>query len=206
MSKPSLAIAHSMKRKSKYCGGKMASGGTVESGNPTMNMAEGGFIGSHQSPCHEHCNHPGLTHEQAEPMNEEFNKKHPAHSDAAAVAEDDRELGQHGEIEEGPTGTRMSRGGPVQDESHEFDMVGRVMAQRQKMFSKGGRVANSDLPVAGFKPNEFDDLHLRDDLESNYTGENSGDEISNPGEDERRKDIVGMVMASRRKRPARVAR
>jgi len=84
-----------------------------------------------------------------------------------------------------------------QDDSDELDMVGRIMARR---MSEGGKVANTDEPTADFLPNEFDDLHLRDDLEQNYTAANSGDELSDEGEDERRRDIVSRIMASRRKR------
>lgn len=78
------------------------------------------------------------------------------------------------------------------------DLVGRILAKR---MSKGGKVANTDLPEADFMPNEFDDLHLRDDLESKNTGESSGDFLSSDGEEERRKDIVSRVLASLRKRP-----
>lgn len=79
-------------------------------------------------------------------------------------------------------------------------MVDRVMARK---MSKGGMVANEDLPEADFEPNEFDDLHLRDDLEGGYTGANSGDERSTDGEDERRRDMVRRVLASRGKGPGR---
>ena len=66
------------------------------------------------------------------------------------------------------------------------DIVDRLMAKR---YSKGGQVANSDEPVADFMPNEFDDLHLRDELEEHYTGANSGDELSDDQEDADRKDF-----------------
>lgn len=102
----------------------------------------------------------------------------------------------------------FSHGGEVgkgeQSEAHEMDMISDLMNKRK--MSKGGEVANTDLPVADFEPNEFDDLHLRDDLEEHYTAENSGDNISNPGEDKRQKDVVRMVMASRKKRPANASR
>lgn len=49
-----------------------------------------------------------------------------------------------------------------------------------KSYSHGGQVANDDKPVADFSPNNFDDLALRDDLEFNYTAENSGDEDGEP--------------------------
>lgn len=66
-------------------------------------------------------------------------------------------------------------------------------------YSEGGMVANEDEITAGFKPNSFDDLALRDDLESSYTGANSGDELSNEGEDERRRNMVDRIMLRKRK-------
>lgn len=77
------------------------------------------------------------------------------------------------------------------------DMVGRIM---QKRMSKGGMVANDTPITAGFKENDFDDLVLRDDLESSYTGKNSGDELGNDQEDEDRKDMVTRIMKSRAKK------
>jgi hypothetical protein len=56
----------------------------------------------------------------------------------------------------------------------EEDLVDRIMMNRKQnnageaKFSEGGKVANQDEIEAGFDPNEFDDLHLRDDLESSY--------------------------------------
>jgi hypothetical protein len=68
-------------------------------------------------------------------------------------------------------------------------------------LSEGGRVANQDEIEAGFSPNEFDDLHLRDDLESSYSDDdNAGDALGNKQEDEDRRDIVARIMASRRKK------
>ncbi len=202
-----LAIAYNMKRKKK-----MASGGTVQSGDTTMNYAEGGQVtaDNYQSQCTEHCNYPCEVHPQAEYDSAEYNKMHGMHHNSMAMSEDERMLNQHGEMEEGPQGPWMAEGGMMtdsgyQDEDHDMDMVGRIMKQRQMMYSKGGKVANQDSIEAGFSPNEFDDLHLRDDLESSYTGANSGDELGNAGEDERRRDIVSRIMASRRKRPAKVS-
>lgn len=82
----------------------------------------------------------------------------------------------------------------------EDDMVSRIMKSRANMYSKGGKVANATPEVAGFKQNEFDDLVLRDDLESHYTSENSGDELGNEQEDYDRKDIVSRIMKSRAKK------
>ncbi len=74
-------------------------------------------------------------------------------------------------------------------------IVDRVMKAR--CMSKGGMVANdTSMESPDAEDNQFDDLVLRDDLESSYTGENSGDEI---GADDA--DIVSRVMRSR-KRPA----
>lgn len=84
-----------------------------------------------------------------------------------------------------------------QSTDDEMDMVDRVMARR---MSKGGMVANEDKITAGFEPNEFDDMALRDDLEFSYTGENSGDELGDKQEDHDREDIVSRVMRSRKKK------
>jgi hypothetical protein len=80
-------------------------------------------------------------------------------------------------------------------------IVDRIM----KKMSQGGKVANADhgpndSRLAGFDPNEFDDLVLRDDLESSYTGANSGDEIGNTQEDDDRDDIVSRIMKSLNKK------
>ena len=71
-----------------------------------------------------------------------------------------------------------------QDDSHEMDMVERIMKKRQMCYSEGGKVANRDQGESTSDPetfakgdeNEFDDLAMRDDLESSYDGANSGDE------------------------------
>lgn len=110
------------------------------------------------------------------------------------------ECGSPCDIHEGKRMEEMTSDFADGGEAEDQDMVSRIMAKRQKMYSKGGRVANQDEAEADFMPNEFDDLHLRDDLESSYTGENSGDYLSSPGEEERRRDMVSRIMASRRKR------
>lgn len=183
----------------------LASGGTVRSGDPTMNYAKGGMLtdDGYQSECDADCVNPEHVHEQAEYDSEDYNKKHGMHPDHMAMTEDERMLNQHGEEEEGPTGEYMSGGGMLTDDgyqstSHEEDMVGRVMAQRQRMFSEGGKVANKNGFRAAEAPDEFDDLALRDDLHSQYTGSNSGDELGNEDEDKRRRDMVNRIMASRR--------
>ena len=119
-----------------------------------------------------------------------------------ATEEDMRTLGQHGAEEQGPEGVAMSEGGFITDneqsEDHELDMVGRVMKQRQEHFSEGGRVANATPIEADFKENEFDDLVLRDDLEStNGEDDNSGDALGNKQEDEDKADVISRIMRQR---------
>lgn len=125
----------------------------------------------------------------------------------AAMSEDDRSLNEHGAKEEGPEGAWMAQGGMVGEESdaHMEDMVGRILKQSQKMYSKGGMVANDEhsFEEEFHQPNDFDDLALRDELEFSETGANSGDHLGNEGEDKRRKDIVSKVMASWRKSSGR---
>lgn len=69
-------------------------------------------------------------------------------------------------------------------------------------YSEGGRVANDT--GEGFDademPNQFDDLVLRDNLESSYDGSNAGDYLDNDRENEDRHDIVARIMASRKKK------
>lgn len=90
----------------------------------------------------------------------------------------------------------LAEGGEV-DNSDGEDLVARIMTK----MSKGGQVANESEPEADSMPAEFDDLALRDDLESHYgDDDNSGDELGNAQEDEDRKDIVSRIMSSRRKK------
>jgi hypothetical protein len=82
-------------------------------------------------------------------------------------------------------GGKMAEGGEVSG-----SVVDRAMAKR-----------NKNEPVADFEPNDFevvDDHKMHEDAD--YTGANSGDEIGNEGEDERREDIVSRVMRSRAKK------
>lgn len=84
--------------------------------------------------------------------------------------------------------------------AHGGDIIDHVM--RKRMMSRGGQVAN-DVGTgaeADMEPNQFDDLVLRDGLEEHYTGANSGDEIGNAQEDADRRDIVAMIMKSRKKK------
>jgi len=163
----SLAAAYAMKKRKK--------------------MADGGFL-------HEEKESGYLDHEGND-----------VKRDAAAMAEDDRKLNQHGEYEQGPYGMMMAEGGRISDnyqsDSHMLDMVGRIMKQREQHYSEGGKVANGGMDdldeMADGKPNNFDDLSLRDDLESSNSGANDGDFLGNEQEDEDRKDIVARIMRQR---------
>ncbi len=88
------------------------------------------------------------------------------------------------------------------DEQRARDLVEHIMEKRMGKYSEGGRVANDvgDGMDVDEKENQFDDLVLRDDLESSYTGEDSGDEIGNEQEDEDRHDVVKQIMMSRKKK------
>lgn len=81
------------------------------------------------------------------------------------------------------------------------DLVKQVMGSgKLSGYSKGGMIADGgedDLDeMADGKPNNFDDLALSDDLDSHYTGENSGDLLGNPQEEEDRDSIVSRIMHS----------
>lgn len=101
---------------------------------------------------------------------------------AGAESEDEKDLNQ-----------MLAMGGSVVD---------RIMAKKANCMSEGGRVANGSMTegLAGFKPNEFDDLVFRDDLESSSDGANNGDFIGNDQESQDRQDMVSRIMRSRAKR------
>jgi hypothetical protein len=121
--------------------------------------------------------------------------------DERAMVEDDRDLNQHGEIEEGPQGMDYAMGGEAEvSDAQMLDMVGRIMAQRQRMYSKGGRVANDTPPEADSERADYDELPAEDELEFHDTGANSGDELDDAREDHDRRDIVSRIMKSRGKR------
>lgn len=207
--KQSLAIAFAMKRKHAK---RMADGGEVKKDPPPLDLpgadsaqdsmrkafkyAEGGQIkNNYQSPnsSWHQTNDRGVNEMGSGFVSHEGDVKRP---NGAALSEDDKKLNQH--LVDMHAETSMA----------EEDLVDRIMIQKSKDFSsearrysEGGRVANSDEIEAGFMPNEFDDLHLRDDLESSYgDDDNAGDALGNSQEDEDRKDIVSRIMASRRKK------
>ncbi len=230
--KQSLAIAYNMKRKAERKkgyddGGTVvqdpvatadfvkgfkgatghADGGEVH-GCPQCGYADGGQIKDNWQPSGKPEVDKEFPYEMSEKasgfVDHEGDVKRP---NGRAMFEDDRKLNQHGDEEEGPQGVWMADGGFIgshQSDDHEDDMVGRIMKQPQKMYSKGGQVANEgmDNSIKYDEPNEFDDLVLRDDdmEDADYTGANSGDELDSEGENERRRDIVSKIMASRKKK------
>ena len=178
-------------------------------------MAEGGMIDGHQA--------SGKVDTRPDLKDHEGDSGFVSHKDCAkcnndaAMSEDKRSLGEHGAHEEGEQGGGQGfhgesfEGNPgdkhdeYQSEAHDEDMVGHIMKQRQQHFSKGGEVANEDHghnddKLAGFSPNEFDDLSLRDDLEFSETAKNSGDEDGDAREDKDRNDIISQIMKSRKKK------
>jgi hypothetical protein len=174
--------------------------------------ADGGFItDNYQSPASGRGQtHPDLGYHEEESgfVDHMGNVQRP---DRAAVAEDDKDLNQHGAREVGSYG--QDEPFPAGPEAYlGSDIVDRIMNKRlnekglpsheaEQHYSEGGKVANSDLPIADFMPNEFDDLHLRDDLSSTYgDDDNSGDALGNAQEDEDRNDIIARVMRSRAKK------
>ncbi len=131
---------------------------------------------NYQSECDAKCTQPCEIHEQAS-----------GYEDETAP---DRMPNEHGLTEMGE-----------QSESHEEDMLRKVLSKRKmamggKCYSQGGKVANKQGPGVDALPNEFDDLALRDNLESSYTGANSGDE---DGDSSLFEDAVSKVMLKRRK-------
>lgn len=168
MDKKSLAIAYSMAKRAK----KMADGGVVDSDDNMKSKME------------EH----GLT-------------------DAAdAWLDDPSEYADGGQaVAYDPKAVPKP---PSQSDADKMKAIfgaegGMACADRayQKM-SKGGMVANGgddDLDdMADGKPNNFDDLALRDDLEFSETAANSGDELGDAQEDEDRHDMVSRIMRSER--------
>ena len=121
---------------------------------------------------------------------------------AAAKQEHRRVLGEMQSMR-GQDRKYLAEGGEVEemeDDLPDSDIVRRILKSRCEPMSRGGRVANDDGPIADFEENEFDDLVKRDDLEFDYTGENSGDELGNEQKDEDERDVVRRIMKSRNKK------
>lgn len=199
--KDSLAIAYAMKKKKK----KMADGGPVLDADKTSdftksfkgvkNYASGGQIKDNYQPEHSKT-HPDLKDHEMDSgymSHEGDDRKH----NSMAMSEDGKDLNQR--MVNMKAETSMA----------EQDLVNRIMKKKsmdysnEARYSEGGKVANDTDgdSLAGFKPNQFDDLVLDDDLSSDYgDDDNAGDDLGNEQEDEDRKDIVARIMRSRGKK------
>lgn len=200
-----LAMAYAMKKRQK-----MARGGQADS-VPSEDLQKSNLRQSekhaknwkHNSP---HKSLAGTSQGQGTAL-KDFDDTESAKKDAEAALHYQRSMkkgypdhfAEGGMVDEEAEYDPIEHPMPVDNEAadHEADMVSRIM---KRMYSKGGMVANDvGIAEADKEPAEYDDLVLRDDLDSSYTGENSGDEIGNEGEDERRSDIVSRIMRSRKK-------
>jgi hypothetical protein len=178
-----IAISYSLaKKKGKKC----ASGGTVESGDKTMNYAEGGDVSDQKGP---------ISKEEADKF-----AKGLYGTETVAENESKKESYAEGGLVDSYQSSCSSdcnspceiHGNSSPGEEPQKDMVSRVMHARK--MSRGGQVANDKGEGADPLPNNFDDLSLRDGLEFKYTGANSGDEIGGPSKD----DLVSRAMLKRK--------
>lgn len=207
--KQALAIAYAMKRKAR-----MAYGGKMKK------MAEGGIPeAEHESPssAHHQTRDEDKFHEEEYASGYESMPMDGAKENHRAEMEAGRDLNQHGEDETGPMGA-YAQGGMYDDddtpekpapiaggyaeggEIDDLDMVGHIMKKRQMCYSEGGRVANDTPITVDFEDNDFDNLVKRDDLESSYTGANSGDDDGDSSVDMPGEDVVSRMMRMRRDR------
>lgn len=182
----SLSIAYAMKKKRK----KMASGGEVDQDAPSLPGAQDFQSGFRKKT---HYAEGGFVKEEKASGYEEMPEEHDL-MNGPAMAEDHKGLNQH----------KVGKHDSLKD-----DLVDRIMEKMspdyssEARLSEGGMVANDtgNGQVADEMPNQYDDLVLRDDLESTYgDDDNSGDALGNAQEDEDRRDIVSRIMKSRRKK------
>lgn len=216
-----LAMAYAVKRRAK----KMAGGGEVEHHSPAGGSANRAKAAArsrneeHQKGVHRSQNIyvPGSSQAgyNARALSEGpvFKKQamdnhEKVRSEASKIEPKLQGLAHGGSVEEEDASgyEHMPEEHDEMNESaeHEDDIVSRCMAKREHMYSEGGRVANGgedDLEdMADGKPNNFDDLSLRDDLDFSYDGANSGDELGNEQHDKEDHDVVARIMRSRAKK------
>ena len=97
---------------------------------------------------------------------------------------------------------RFAKGGYLEGKEMYPHAKGKMFDTTNK-YSQGGKVANDTGTgqEADKLPNQYDDLVLRDDLESSYgDDDNAGDALGNAQEDKDRSDIVARIMKSRKKK------
>lgn len=185
MSKRSLAIAYSMKNKKKK-----ASGGTVESGDSTMNYAKGGRVRDEEGVHTEIAKGKSMAGELVRGKRSDIAKGiHKLKLDDLRKMPKPTMKAHGGEVSEGDPAWVCSSCGSHgltftghQDGSHQMDMVSGALKKRKMnhggyceapeqvggsaKYSHGGQVANETQDcTADEMPNEFDDLVLRDDEE-----------------------------------------
>ena len=189
MTKMSFPIAYAMKKKA---GAHMCSGGECAHPSHGKKMAEGGFIGSHQTEGKPEVD--GDLMPEAH-LHEEL-AEHVAHEPTHDSMVEHDVMNQEGAEDEGA--------GDM-DEIH--PMVMRIMMGRAKGYSEGGKVANEESgdstgapSSAKWEDNEFDELAKEDDLEFKSTGANAGNELGDAEQDHEREDIVSRIMKSRAKK------
>ena len=193
--KQSLAIAYSLMKKAKK--EKMAAGGEVKGVHESdigddrkdpkwmLGQSKAGSMVEDEKPEHAKGEHRRILEEMRSM------KKPSLYAKGGFVEEE--EASGYGEMpcEMCEDGQCYEHGG----------MVDRIMNKRK--YSEGGMIANQehgedDNEMADFSPNEFDDLVKDDELESSYTGANSGDELGNGRESEDERDTVSRIMRSRK--------
>jgi hypothetical protein len=144
----------------------------------------------------------GVVDQDQKNRSEEEMTAHLMGGDPAGMLSDDEKMAADPNYAKHPTGPDTHyRTGNFADGG----LIDRILSKRKKM-SEGGRVANATPITAGFSPNEFDDLVLRDDLHSTYgQDDNAGDSLGNAREDQDRHDIVKRIMKKRSDRLPRPA-
>lgn len=185
--------------------------------------AEGGFIGSHEDPSSDLIerimakrDRPDASqHAMEDQSGYQMHKGNDLRMSPEAVSEDDRprnafrsretQMQEHMPRPSNDSYQEMP-GQAMVDPPHGGDdqpegIVDRIMRQRARMYSEGGKVANeTEVDSADHMPAQYDDLVLDDDLEQHDTGANSGDGLDDAQENHDRNDIVARIMKSRAKR------
>lgn len=215
-----FAIAHAMKKK------RMAKGGCVEGCQCAKCMSEGGEVNRVNKMRSQHMNlqdkrgdqkgvhAPSYTNEKDKGRSEAGDVVRQYKGSSGSFKDSKMEMAKDehkSKLEEmqsmpDPKLKGLAEGGEVGEQSPLSkgdmydDLVDRIMMH--KSYSEGGKVSNDvgDGEIADEKENQFDDLVLDDDMEFNYTGDNSGDHIGDEQEDDDRRDIVSKIMKSNRKK------
>lgn len=205
MSKPSIAVAYSMKKKAKK-----ASGGMVSSGDPTMNYSKGGSVehkerrgygGDREAGAkgvHRSSHSSGKDRGRSEVGDVVNSPRAYAISGITAKEEHGRVLGDLKSMK-GPHGNYADGGEVVEQTPKSAGSAPPCTNCGHVAMSEGGEVANDTGEGQGAdkSPNQFDDLVLRDGLEFSETGENSGDKKGDK-RSHKEDDLVAKAMLKRK--------